>query len=57
MSRAGTGGELVQVCEAIADAKGVSPEDAALLANRNAIRFLSPTAVRSMVQSAVLRKL
>lgn len=53
MSLAGTGAELVQVCKAIAEAKGVTLEEATLLANRNAGRFLSPITSWSTGQSAV----
>lgn len=34
-------GELLRVCGAIAEAKGLSVEDAIALANRNACRFLA----------------
>lgn len=55
--RVGAGAELLQVCGAIAEARGISLDEAVLLANSNARRFLSPTALRSMVQGALRRKL
>lgn len=48
-NRAGAGEELMRVCDAIAEAKGVSPMEAADLANHNAGRFLSVLAVRANV--------
>ena len=40
-SAPGTTEELVRVCGAISEAKGVSVEEAGMLANRNALRFLA----------------